>query len=72
MSSPIVNHWKAVEHILCYLKGGLEHRIVYSDHGHNKDKILCYLKGTLVRRIVYCNHDHNGIKCFRWKTSCVI
>jgi hypothetical protein len=40
MSSPTVDHWKAVEQILCYLKGAPGRGIVYSDHGHNK--IECY------------------------------
>ena len=36
MSSPTVDHWVAIEHILCYLKGALGHGILYSNHGHNK------------------------------------
>ena len=36
MSSPIVDHWAAIEQILCYLKGALEHGILYSNHGHNR------------------------------------
>ena len=34
MSSPIVNHWAAVEHILCYLKEAPERGILYKKHGH--------------------------------------
>ena len=33
MSSPTVNHWAAVEHILCYLKEAPGHGILYK-HGH--------------------------------------
>ena len=36
MSSPIVDNWAAVEHILCYLKGAPGRGILYSNHGHNK------------------------------------
>ena len=36
MSSLTVDNWAAVEHILCYLKGALGRRILYSNHGHNR------------------------------------
>ena len=36
MSSPIVDHWAAVEQILCYLKGAIGRGILYSNHGHNR------------------------------------
>ena len=36
MSSPTVDNWAAVEHILCYLKGALGRGIIYSNHGHNR------------------------------------
>ena len=36
MSSPIVDHWAAIEHILCYLKGAPGRGILYSNHGHNR------------------------------------
>ena len=36
MSSPTVDHWAAIEHILCYLKGYSGHSILYSNHGHNR------------------------------------
>ena len=35
MSSPTVDHWAAVEHILCYFKGALRHGILYSNHVYN-------------------------------------
>ena len=35
MSSPTVDNWAAVQHILCYLKGSLRRGILYSNHGHN-------------------------------------
>ena len=35
MSSPTVDHWVAVEQILCYLKGAPGRGILYSNHGHN-------------------------------------
>ena len=34
MSSPIVSHWAAVEHILCYLKEASGCGILYKKHGH--------------------------------------
>ena len=36
MSSPTVDNWVAVEHILCYLKGAPRRGILYSNHGHNR------------------------------------
>ena len=36
MSSPTVDNWTIVEHILCYLKGASGRGILYSNHGHNK------------------------------------
>ena len=36
MSAPTVDHWPAVEQILCYLKGALGRGILYSNHGHNR------------------------------------
>ena len=36
MSSLTVNHWTAVEHILCYLKRASGRGILYSNHGHNR------------------------------------
>ena len=33
-SSPIVNHWATVEHILCYLKEAPGRGILYKKHGH--------------------------------------
>ena len=41
MSSPTVDHWTAVEQILCYLKGALGRGILYSNHGHNK--LECFI-----------------------------
>ena len=36
MSSPTVDNWATVEHILCYLKGAPRRGILYSNHGHNR------------------------------------
>ena len=36
MSSPTIDNWAAVEHILCYLKGAPGRGILDSNHGHNK------------------------------------
>ena len=41
MSSPTVDHWAAVEHILCYLKGASRRGILYSNHGHNR--LECFM-----------------------------
>src|SRR5262249_33271042 len=35
MSSPTVDHWTALEQILCYLKGAPGRGILYKNHGHN-------------------------------------
>ena len=40
MSAPTLDHWVAVEQILCYLKGVLGRGILYSNHGHNR--IECF------------------------------
>ena len=40
MSAPTVDHWVAVEHILCYLKGAPRRDILYRNHGHNR--IECF------------------------------
>ena len=40
MSSPTVNHWVAVEHILCYLKEVPGRGILYKKHGHTR--IECF------------------------------
>ena len=36
MSASTVDHWVAVEQILCYLKGALGRGILYSNHKHNR------------------------------------
>ena len=36
MSSPTVDNWAAVQHILCYLKGASGRGILYSNHRHNR------------------------------------
>ena len=40
MFAPMVDHWVAVEQILCYLKGASRRGILYSNHGHSK--IECF------------------------------
>ena len=40
LSAPMVDHWAAVEQILCYLKGASGCSIVYSNHGYNR--IECF------------------------------
>ena len=47
MSSPMVNHWAAVEHILCYLKEALGCGILYKKHGHSR--IECFSDANLGR-----------------------
>ncbi|XP_071912390.1 uncharacterized protein [Coffea arabica] len=41
MSNPTINHWAAVEQILCYLKGAPGRGILYNNHGHTR--IECFL-----------------------------
>ena len=52
MYSPTVDHWAAVEQILCYL------------NTDKKKKILCYLKGAPGCGILFSNHGHNRLECF--------
>ena len=40
MFAPTIDHWVAVEQILCYLKGALGCGILYSNHRHNR--IECF------------------------------
>ena len=56
MSSPTVNHWAIVEHILCYLKEAPGHGILYKKHEHTK--IECF-----------SNADWAGSKIDRKSTS---
>ena len=41
MSSPTIDNWATVEHILCYLKGALRRGILYSNHGHKR--VECFI-----------------------------
>ena len=36
MSSPIIDHWATVEHILCYLKEASKYGILYKKHGYTR------------------------------------
>ena len=36
MSSPTVDNWADVEHILCYLKRAPRRGFLYSNHGHSR------------------------------------
>ena len=47
MSSPTVDNWVAVQHILCYLKGAPGRGIQYSNHGHNR--IECFTDADWAR-----------------------
>ncbi|CAM8940683.1 unnamed protein product [Rhodiola kirilowii] len=40
LASPTVDHWAALEQILCYLKGAPGKGILYSNHGHTR--IECF------------------------------
>ena len=40
MSSPTINHWATIEHILCYLKEAPRRGILYKKHGHTR--IECF------------------------------
>ena len=36
MSSPTIDHWAAIEQIMCYLKGDSGRGILCNNHGHNR------------------------------------
>ena len=36
MSSPTVNHWTTIKHILCFLKEAPRHGIFYKKHGQTR------------------------------------
>ena len=40
MSAPMVDHWAAIEQVLCYLKGARRRGILYSNHEYNR--IECF------------------------------
>ena len=42
ISAPTLDHWVAIEHILCYLKGASGRGILYSNHGHNRIECFTY------------------------------
>ena len=46
VSSPTVNHWVVVKHILCYLKETPEHGILYKKHGHTRIECFSDLRKT--------------------------
>ena len=43
MSSPTVDNWAVVEHILCYSKGAPGRGILYGNHGHNRVECFIYV-----------------------------
>ena len=53
MFTPTVDHWVAIEQILCYLKGTPECNIIYSNHGHNRIECSQMLIGQSQRKIGY-------------------
>ena len=57
MSSPTIDNWAVLEHILCYLKGASGRGILYSNHGHNR--VECFTDA-----------DWAGSKEDRRSTSC--
>uniref|UniRef100_A0A3Q7G1L4 Reverse transcriptase Ty1/copia-type domain-containing protein n=1 Tax=Solanum lycopersicum TaxID=4081 RepID=A0A3Q7G1L4_SOLLC len=40
MTTPTIKHWAALEQILCYLKGALGLRIVYTNNRHTRIEVL--------------------------------
>ena len=46
MSSPIVNQWAVIEHILCYLKETPGRGILYKKHGHTRIECFFYTNWT--------------------------
>ena len=72
MSSPTVDNWAAVEHILCYLKGVLGRGILYSTHGHNR--VECFTDADWVgskedRRSTYDYCVFVGGNLVSWKSK---
>ena len=47
MSSPTVDHWTVVEHILCYLKGAPRRGILYNNHRHIR--LECFMNADWAR-----------------------
>ena len=43
MSAPTLDHWVAIEQILCYLKGASGRGILYSNHRHNRIECFTYV-----------------------------
>ena len=72
MSSPTVNHWEAIGHILCYLKESPRHGILYKKHGHTR--IECFSDANWVgskedRRSTSIYYVFVGRNLFSWKSK---
>ena len=61
MSSPIVDHWAAVEQILCYLKRVPGCVILYSNHGHNR--LECFTDAD------WAGSKEDRLLCLCWRES---
>ena len=72
MSSPTVNNWAAVEHILYYLKGAPGQGILYGNHGHNR--VECFIDADWVgskedRRSTFGYYVFVGGNLVSWKSK---
>ena len=72
MPSPIVDHWAAVEQILCYMKEASTRGILYSNHGHNR--LECFTDADLAgfkedRRSTTGYRVFVGGNLVSWKTK---
>ena len=72
MASPIVDHWAAIEQILCYLKEAPGRGILYNNHGYNR--LECFTDADLVgskedRRSTSCYCVFVGGNLASWKSK---
>ena len=63
MSSPTVDHWAAVEQILCYLKGASGRGILYSYHEHNRIECFSDADWEGFKEVNF------GVLCVCWRES---
>ena len=72
MSSPTVDNWATVQHILCYLKGASGRGILYNNHGYNR--VECFTDADWAglkedRRSTYGYYVFVGGNLVSWKSK---
>ena len=69
MSTLMIDHWAAVEQILCYLKGAPGRGILYSNHGHNKIECFSDADWTRSKEARRSTSGYYGGNLVSWKSK---